>query len=90
MTGGVDGRAAYPEVAADLLPWLSVAQMAEADRLAIDVFDATLTPALPKTALRGVDPLYLADLGLPPALWNTMGIDVAPLFGAGRILRILP
>lgn len=50
--------------------------------------DATLTLALPKQDLRGVAPLYLADLGLPPALWARMGLDVRPLFGAGRIVEI--
>jgi NAD(P)H-hydrate epimerase len=50
---------------------------------------ATLTLALPKQGLRGLDPLYLADLGLPPALWARMGLDVDPLFGAHRILRIV-
>ncbi|NIR41988.1 MAG: NAD(P)H-hydrate epimerase, partial [Actinobacteria bacterium] len=35
--------------------------------------DATLTLALPKESLRGLEPLYLADLGLPAALWSRMG-----------------
>ena len=51
--------------------------------------DATLTLALPKVGLRGLEPLYLADLGLPPALWARMGVRVGPLFGEGRILRIV-
>lgn len=50
---------------------------------------ATLTLALPKEGLRSVTPLYLADLGLPSALWARMGLAVAPLFGDGRILQIV-
>jgi NAD(P)H-hydrate epimerase len=51
---------------------------------------ATLTLALPKEGLRDVAPLYLADLGLPPALWARMGLAVAPFFGRSRILEITP
>ncbi len=54
------------------------------------VADATLTLALPKEGLRSIAPLYLADLGLPTALWARMGLVVAPLFGAGRIQQIVP
>lgn len=50
--------------------------------------DATLTLALPKKALRGVEPIYLADLGLPAALWKRMGLAVGPLFNEGSILRV--
>jgi NAD(P)H-hydrate epimerase len=50
----------------------------------------TLTLALPKQALRGVRPLYLADLGLPPALWTRMDLAVPALFGRTRILEITP
>jgi NAD(P)H-hydrate epimerase len=52
--------------------------------------DATLTLALPKEGLRSIAPLYLADLGLPSALWARMGLTVAPLFGDGRVLQVLP
>jgi NAD(P)H-hydrate epimerase len=51
--------------------------------------DATLTLALPKEGLHTTAPIYLADLGLPAALWARMGLDVAPLFGEGRILQIV-
>ena len=51
---------------------------------------ATLTLALPKEGLRSIAPLYVADLGLPSALWARMGLAVAPLFAEGRILRIVP
>jgi NAD(P)H-hydrate epimerase len=54
----------------------------------------TLTLALPKPALlrgRGVarsGRLFLADLGLPAALYAGMGIEVGPLFAAGRIVQV--
>jgi NAD(P)H-hydrate epimerase len=50
---------------------------------------ATLTLALPKDGLRGIAPLFIADLGLPTALWARMGLDVPPLFRDGRILEIV-
>lgn len=49
---------------------------------------ATLTLALPKEGLREVRPLFVADLGLPAALWKRMGLDVGPTFRDGRIARI--
>ena len=55
---------------------------------------ATVTLALPKPALlRGPGVarsgrLYLADLGLPASLYAGMGIDVGPLFAAGRIVQL--
>ena len=52
--------------------------------------EATLTLALPKEGLRSITPLYLADLGLPSALWARMGLVVPPLFADGRILQIVP
>ena len=54
--------------------------------------DATMTLALPKPGLltaAGIDRtgrLYLADIGLPAALYAQLGIDVGPLFAAGRII----
>lgn len=50
--------------------------------------DAVLTLALPKEGLAGLRPLYVADLGLPSALWAKLGLEVGPLFSAGRILQI--
>lgn len=50
---------------------------------------ATLTLALPKVGLRSIRPLYLATLGLPPALWARMGVELEPVFGSGRILEIV-
>lgn len=51
--------------------------------------DATLTLALPKEGLRGLSPLYLADLGLPSALWRRMGLDVGPVFAEGRVVEVV-
>jgi hypothetical protein len=50
---------------------------------------ATLTLALPKESLRGLEPLYLADLGLPSALRRRLGLDAGHPFASGRIVRIL-
>jgi NAD(P)H-hydrate epimerase len=57
------------------------------------VAGATVTLALAKTGLltesarRFVGELYLADIGLPRALWAQLGIDVAGLFDAGDVLH---
>ncbi len=51
---------------------------------------ATVTLALPKEGLRSVRPLFLADLGLPPELWARLGVEVGPVFAAGRIVTIRP
>jgi NAD(P)H-hydrate epimerase len=51
--------------------------------------DATLTLALPKQGLRGLRPLFLGHLGLPRELWFRMGIEVGPIFAAGRIVQIV-
>jgi NAD(P)H-hydrate epimerase len=48
----------------------------------------TVTLALPKERLRGIRPLVLADIGLPRALWARLGLDVAPVFTAGRLVEI--
>jgi NAD(P)H-hydrate epimerase len=58
--------------------------------------DATLTLALPKTGLREasavpfVGALYLADIGVPPALYARPGLDliVGPVFARSGILRV--
>ena len=50
---------------------------------------ATVTLARPKEHIREVRPLYLADLGLPSALWVRMGIDVGALFAEGPILEVV-
>lgn len=56
--------------------------------------DATLTLALPKTGLlapaaRGaVGTLYLADIGIPPRLYERLGLTVGPIFERGGIVRL--
>jgi NAD(P)H-hydrate epimerase len=53
---------------------------------------ATMTLALPKHGLAGaervVGELYLADIGVPPALYSRLGLEVGPLFEREEILRI--
>lgn len=52
---------------------------------------ATVTLALPKTGLlqpgaaAHVGTLYLADIGVPDALYQRLGLDVGPIFTAGPI-----
>jgi NAD(P)H-hydrate epimerase len=54
---------------------------------------ATLTLALPKRALlttemrRACGDLYLADVGVPPALYEEFGLEVPSLFARDPILR---
>ena len=56
--------------------------------------DATLTLALPKSGLLAdqaagyVGELNLADISVPPALYQQLGIDLPNLFAAGSILRV--
>lgn len=56
--------------------------------------DATLTLALPKTGLfveetrPGVGELYLADIGVPPELYQGMGISVGPIFAEQDLMRL--
>jgi len=58
--------------------------------------DATMTLALPKTGLltraagRFVGELYLADIGVPPTLYDELGLvpTVGPLFALGDIVRL--
>ncbi len=55
---------------------------------------ATLTLALPKTGLRAtasasfVGELYLADIGVPPALYAKVGLAVRPSFAEAEIVRL--
>lgn len=55
---------------------------------------ATLSLALPKPALVGgpgadrSGRVYLADIGLPAAVFARIGVEVGPLFGPGRVLRL--
>jgi NAD(P)H-hydrate epimerase len=57
---------------------------------------ATMTLALPKEGLRAtgveqyVGELYLADIGVPPALYASpsIGIEVGPLFAREDVIRL--
>lgn len=55
---------------------------------------ATMTLALPKEGFRAagtsahVGELYLADISVPPALYNRIGLQVKPGFFQGEILRL--
>jgi NAD(P)H-hydrate epimerase len=50
----------------------------------------TLTLALPKTGLVSVPGnLYLADIGIPPEVYDQLGISVAPLFDRTYWLRLI-
>ncbi len=57
---------------------------------------ATLTLALPKLGLKapGVEPLvgelYLADIGVPPALYAipSLGLEVGPVFAVSDVVRL--
>jgi len=57
--------------------------------------DATMTLALPKVGLRGpgveiVGELYLADIGVPPALYehSTLNLQVGPIFKYDQIIHL--
>jgi NAD(P)H-hydrate epimerase len=57
---------------------------------------ATMTLALPKTGLLAaparpfVGQLYLADIGVPPELYQHMGLGVPAMFAVEEIIAILP
>lgn len=54
---------------------------------------ATLTLALPKVGMLTDDArgacgdLYLGDIGVPPGLYEELGLEVSPIFGRDPILR---
>lgn len=55
---------------------------------------ATMTLALPKAGLLAagedvVGQLYLADISVPPSLYETLGIELLPLFSQSRILHVV-
>ena len=53
--------------------------------------DATLTLALPKVGLRGhpaVGDLYVADISVPPAVYEAMNAGPAPDFSRSPVLRV--
>lgn len=55
---------------------------------------ATLTLALPKTGLLApqaapyVGDLFLADIGVPPALYRRLGMEVGPIFAKDNIVHL--
>lgn len=57
--------------------------------------DVTVTLAAPKVGLRApavrpyVGDLYLADIGVPRALWRDLGLE-PPEFGRGPLVRLVP
>lgn len=85
-------RAARPIVSLDLPSGLDP-ETGTVSGIAITA-QATLTLALPKAGLltatgsARVGRLYLADLGLPSALYTSLGIDVGRPFSAGRIVLL--
>jgi NAD(P)H-hydrate epimerase len=51
--------------------------------------ERTLTLALPKTGLQETPgELYLADIGIPPAVYQHLGLSVPSLFGKGYWVRL--
>ena len=53
--------------------------------------DATMTLALPKTGLAGspaTGRLYLADISVPPLLYQRMGLEVPALFRGGPVVEL--
>lgn len=57
---------------------------------------ATLTLALPKTGLlrpparKAVGALYLADIGIPPEVYRSLGLEVGPLFAQDAVVALKP
>lgn len=50
----------------------------------------TLTLALPKTGLKQWNgDLFLADIGIPPEVFKTVGMTFEPFFGTDYVLRML-
>ncbi len=89
LTGALRGRAAALAAWTTGRPVVSLDMPSGHGVAGSVVADQTLTLALPKESLSGVRPLYLADIGLPAALWRVLGLDVGGLFGPGRILEVV-
>ncbi len=84
------------------VPRLALDVPSGVDATSGEVFDpalratATMTLALPKKGLRApgaaayVGELYLADIGVPPALYAgpALGLRVGPIFSSGDVLRL--
>lgn len=52
--------------------------------------DATLTLAMPKIGLRSapqVGDLYIGDISVPPSVYGPLGVEPAPPFRSGQIIR---
>jgi NAD(P)H-hydrate epimerase len=50
---------------------------------------STLTLALPKTGLKNASgELYLADIGIPPKLYEQLGLHIEAIFQPGYLLRL--
>ncbi len=91
---GFIGRAGRPVVSLDLPTGV------DADTGAVEgavvPATATMTLALPTTGLLAAaeagrtGTLYLADIGLPAALYARLGLDVGPLFATSRIVELDP
>lgn len=53
--------------------------------------DATMTLALPKVGLgraSAIGALYLADISVPPALFEVMGLEVPVIFRSGSVVAV--
>jgi NAD(P)H-hydrate epimerase len=85
-------QAAGPVISLDLPSGID-ADTGEAPGSAVTA-SATLTLALPKPGLfQGAGPehtgrVFLADIGIPGALYRRLGLDVATPFARGRIVRL--
>jgi hypothetical protein len=49
----------------------------------------TVTLGLPKRGLEGVERLFLADIGLPEQLWQSIDVAAGLPFSRGRILEVV-
>ncbi len=85
-------RSARPVVSLDVRTGVDP-DTGQADGAAITAV-ATMTLALPKPGLLApagrerVGRLYVADIGLPAALYAQLGLDVGPIFAADRIMLL--
>ena len=53
--------------------------------------DRTLTLALPKIGLRDIPgEIFLADIGIPPAVYTPLGLAIEPIFGDSYWVKIEP
>jgi NAD(P)H-hydrate epimerase len=84
------------------IPYLTTWQRIEVDPETGEVYqpaikaNATMTLALPKKGLKFqtsnvVGELYLADIGVPPGLYNhpSLQLHVGPIFNQAQIIRLV-